>query len=285
MINTPVYPPFFAVIEETGRRAVEVPLLGAEHGRRLPLDGIRAAFAAGAQALLLCNPHNPTGYVAGHEELMEVARIAAEHDGVVLADEIHAPLTLPGATHVPFCSLPDAVTERAITLTSASKAWNLAGLKCGIAVAALGPHGEPRSAASRPSCPSGRPPRRARVRDGLRRGRRVARRAARLPRRDPPRAAGRLAERLPGVGYEPGRATYLAWLDFRAVGLGDDPAAALLEHGRVALSPGLEFGAPGRGHARLNLGTSRALVAEAVDRIAHAVGVATGPGAPATAAK
>ena len=270
IITPPVYPPFFSVIAETGRRPVEVPLRGADAGRRLPLAGIRAAARRGARALLLCNPHNPTGDVAERDELLAVAEIMADHDGVVLSDEIHAPLTLAGATHVPFCSLPDPAAERAITLTSASKGWNLAGLKCGLAVAR-----SERMRATLAGLPIDLPDRvghlgvlasEAAFRDGepwlhalidyLEETRRW------LP--------GILADRLPQVRYEPGRATYLAWLDCRGLGLGDDPAAHFLEQGRVALAPGPDFGTPGRGFARLNLGTSRALIEEAVERVARA---------------
>ena len=80
-----------------------------------------------------------------------------------------------------------------------------------------------------------------------------------------------LAERLPQVEYHPGQATYLAWLDCRALGLGDDPAAPFLARGRVALGSGPAFGVLGRGFARLNLGTSRSLIEQAVDRMASAV--------------
>ena len=125
VINTPVYPPFFSVIAETGRSVVEAPLLPPDEPRRLPLDAIRAAFRDGAHCLLLCNPHNPTGYVADEAELAELGAIVAEHEALLLSDEIHAPLTMPGVEHVPAVSL----VEDAITLTSATKAWNLAGLK------------------------------------------------------------------------------------------------------------------------------------------------------------
>jgi cystathionine beta-lyase len=139
---TPAYPPFFSVIAETGQRVAAVALLDDETEPRLPLDAIAAAFDEGSRILLMCNPHNRTGYVATREELLAIAGIAAAHDGVVLSDEIHAPLTLPGATHLPLASLGDEAAERTITLTSASKAWNLAGLKCGLAVARPGPMGE-----------------------------------------------------------------------------------------------------------------------------------------------
>lgn len=271
VVNTPVYPPFFSVVAETGRRTVEVPLLDADAGRRLPIAGIRAAFAEGTRALLLCNPHNPTGYVPQRDELLAVAELVAEYDGLALSDEIHAPLTLAGATHVPFCSLPGAAAERAITLTSASKGWNLAGLKCGLAVAgsermrgalaALPPDlshrvGHLGVLANETAFAAGEP-----WLDEL------------LAYLEETRSwlPGLLAERVAQVRYEPGQATYLAWLDFRALGLGDDPAAHLLEHGRVALASGPEFGKLGRGFARLNVGTSRALVEQAVDRIARAL--------------
>ena len=87
---TPSYPPFFSVIAEAGRRAVPVPLLDHEAGPRLPLEAIRSAFEAGSRVLLLCNPHNPTGYVATREELRAIVNIAGAHDAVVLSDEIHA---------------------------------------------------------------------------------------------------------------------------------------------------------------------------------------------------
>src|SRR5215216_4388215 len=100
-------------------------------GDGLPLAGMRDALRGGARAVLLCNPHNPTGYVAAADELRELGALVAEHDAVLLSDEIHAPLAFPGVKHVPTCS----VVEHAIALTSATKPWNLAGLKCGLAIA------------------------------------------------------------------------------------------------------------------------------------------------------
>jgi cysteine-S-conjugate beta-lyase len=271
VITTPVCPPFFSVIAETGRTPVQVPLRGADSPHRLPLDGIRAALAKGAEAVLLCNPHNPTGYVAAEEELLELAAIVHEHQRVLLADEIHGPLVLPGKRHVPFCALPDEARQTAITLTSASKGWNIAGLKCGLAVAAS-----------------------ARMREALdalpvdlhdRVGHLGVRATiAALAEGEPwldelvEYLAGThewlqrlLTEHLPDVVCHPAQATYLAWLDCRALGLGDDPSADFLARGRVALHPGPSFGPPGRGFARLNLGTSRSLVEEAVRRMAAAL--------------
>ena len=271
VINTPVYPPFFSHIAEVERTVVEVPLLGLEAERRLPLDGIRGAFKSGARAMLLCNPHNPTGYVAREDELLALSEIVGAHDGVLLSDEIHGPLTLPGTKHVPFCSLPAGAADAAIVLTSATKAWNFAGLKCGLAVARSQRMREALAAlpvdlhdrvghlgviASIAAFTEGDA-----WLDELRAY--LAATHAWLPEL--------LAERVPGVVYHPASASYLAWLDFRALALGDDPTAHFLAHGRVALVPGPTFGAPGRGFARLNVGTSRALVEEAVRRLAAAV--------------
>jgi cystathionine beta-lyase len=267
VINPPVYPPFYSVIAETGRRVVEVPLLPADEPRRLPLDAIRSAFRDGARSMLLCNPHNPTGYVADQDEVRQLGAIVSEHGAVLLSDEIHAPLTMPGVSHVPAAS----VVEDAIILTSATKAWNLAGLKCGLAV---GQSSRTREAldrmpvdlhdrvgllgviASETAFAEG-----DEWLDELRSY--IAETRSRLP--------GLLDRHAPGVRSDPGQATYLAWLDFRSTGLGDNPAAELIERGRVALLPGPHFGAAGRGFARLNLGTSRELVEEAVQRIGRAL--------------
>jgi cystathionine beta-lyase len=268
IVTPPVYHPFFTLVAEAERRLVEVPL---RDGRDLDVDGIEAAFAAGARALLLCNPHNPTGAVLGRAELERVAAAAAEHDAWVLADEIHAPLTLPGAEHVPFATVSDAARERGIVLLSASKAFNLAGLGCAQIVTAPGPA---REAAERLSffarhCGQlGLIGAIAAYEDGdawldevialVDGNRRLL--------------AERLADRIPAASCVEPRAGYLAWIDLAACGAGDDPAPALLERGRVALSPGVQFGRGGEGHVRLNIGTTPELVAEAVERIAAGLG-------------
>jgi hypothetical protein len=137
VINPPVYPPFFQHIGFARRRVAEVPLV--REGGRWELDfaGLEAAFAAGARAYLLCNPHNPTGRVFSTADLDRIGSLAEQYGVLVLADEIHAPLTLPGARHTPFVSLGGAAAEHGVTLASASKAFNVAGLKGAVAVAGL----------------------------------------------------------------------------------------------------------------------------------------------------
>ena len=132
----PAYPPFFEVVELTGRPVVAVPMRAARRGRdALDLDAIDAALGAGAGAVLLCSPHNPTGRVFTVAELGALAAIVERHGARVVADEVHAPLVYDGARHVPYASVSDATAAHAVTVTSASKAFNLAGLKCAQVVA------------------------------------------------------------------------------------------------------------------------------------------------------
>jgi cysteine-S-conjugate beta-lyase len=264
VINPPVYGPFFDGIPEAGRRIVEVPLAG----RELDLDALDAAFAAGARAFLTSSPHNPTGHVFDRAQLEQVAALAARHDVVVLADEIHAPLTLPGAVHTSFAALGDS---RSVVLTSASKAFNLPGLKCAIAIAGS-------DAVQREL---DRLPEEVHYRASMLG---VIGSQAALEHGDDwldellaaldtnrRRVAALLEQHLPGIAYRPPEASFLAWLDCRGLGVGDDPAARFLERGRVALERGLRFGEPGRGFARLNFGTSEELLAEAVRRMSAAI--------------
>jgi cystathionine beta-lyase len=268
IVNPPVYPPFYQFVTHLDRRVVEAPLgpdlridLGVleEEFRRAVTGGARAAF-------LLCSPHNPTGTVHTAGELTAVAALAERYGVRVVADEIHAPVvTTPGTRFVPYLSVPGA--ERGLSLMSASKGWNLAGLKAALAVAGPGAADDlarmPEEVGHGPSH-VGVLAHTAALRDG------TAWLDAVLAGLDENRRllTGLLAERLPGVVHRPGDATYLAWLDCRALGLGDDPAEVFLERGRVALSSGLPFGSGGAGHVRLNLATSPEVLTEAVRRMA-----------------
>ena len=272
VINTPVYPPFFEHITGGHRRVVEVPLVRADGQHELDFAGLEAAFAAGARGYLLCNPHNPTGRVFSAADLDRIASLAEQYGVLVLSDEIHASLTLPGARHTPFVSLGGAAAEQGVTLASASKAFNIAGLKGAVAVA--GSASRQRLLTRLPSsCQYGA---------GLF-GVLASLAAwssgdewldALIRQLDHVRAEfGRLlGERLPRARYVPPEASYLAWVDCSRLGLGPEPAEVFLDRGRVALGRGLNFGPPGDGYVRVTIGTSSALLAEIVDRMAAAVG-------------
>ncbi|NMO03451.1 aminotransferase class I/II-fold pyridoxal phosphate-dependent enzyme [Gordonia sp. TBRC 11910] len=264
VITSPVYPPFFDLVVEAGGRVADVPLA---HGR-LDLAEIAAALADGARAVLLCHPHNPLGHSHSREELVELAALAQRHGALVLSDEIHAPLVYdPG--FVPFLSCGAAARSIGVAAHSASKAFNLAGVKCALTVTASEPMRamiarQPEEVTFRTSI-LGRTATSAAYRLGddwldatveeIRAGRDLL---------------GRLLdERLPLVRWTPPAASYLAWLDFRGYPqLGDDPASTLLETAGVALQAGPPFGPSGVGFARLNFACSPQVLTEAVERIA-----------------
>ncbi|RKN45523.1 MalY/PatB family protein [Micromonospora endolithica] len=285
VVCPPVYPPFYAFVGHADRRVVEAPL-GPD--LRMDLAALDEAFgharAAGRRpAFLLCNPHNPTGVVHRRDELEAVAALADRHGVRVISDEIHAPLVFAGAHFTPYLTV--AGTANAFAVVSASKAWNLAGLKAALAVA--GPdavadlarmpeevsHGPSHlgvlahTAAFRAGGPW-----LDRVLDGLDANRALL--------------AALLAEHLPAVRYHRPEGTYLAWLDCAALGIdtpapGDGPGIAsdlagparmFLDRARVALSSGHVFGTGGTGFVRLNFATSPEILTEAVTRMGRAVG-------------
>jgi cystathionine beta-lyase len=263
VVPTPVYPPLLLFPREAGRDVVEVPLTSAY---RLDLAALEEAMASPrATALLLCSPHNPTGTVHTADELRAVAGIAARHGVAVVVDEIHAPLVPEGVVFTPYLTVADG-----LVVTSASKAYNLAGLKAGVILA---------GGAARPLL--------ERLPESVTYGASTFGVRAHIAawsggdawlesvnaaiRRNVDLVEGLLAARLPGARWWRPESTYLAWIDCRDLGLGEDPAGELVARGRVALNDGRMFGAAGAGFVRINLAASRATLTEAVDRMAVAV--------------
>lgn len=280
VVNAPVYPPFYAFVAHDDRRIVEAPL---DVGGRIDLEALTAAFTRARRtsdrvAYLLCNPHNPTGVVHTRDELAAVAALAHEHGVRVVADEIHAPLVLDGARFTPYLSVAGA--HDAFAVMSASKAWNLAGLKAALLIAGPGAADDlarlPEEVSHGPSHLG------------------VLAHTVAFAEAEPwldallvGLAANRdllgalLADHLPAVRHTPPEGTYLAWLDCRALELDDvdggdgpgivtdlaGPARAFLDRTRVGLSSGHVFGSGGAGHVRLNFATSQTTLTEAVTRM------------------
>ncbi|MCP1503229.1 cystathionine beta-lyase [Curtobacterium herbarum] len=279
VIMPPVYPPFWDYVTEAGGSVTEVPLLApagtadpydTTAGWRMDLDGVRQAFAEGARTVLLCNPHNPLGLVHDRQSLVALARLAAEWDAVVVSDEIHAPLVHADATFTPFLDCCPEAATLGVALTSASKAWNTAGTKCALMIGASDRarawfDGMPVEVVERTgilgytasvAAFSEGGPWLASLLAELATNRRIL--------------AEELGTALPGAGYRQPQASYLAWLDLRALPWGEDPALRLVDEARVALSNGRDFGRQGIGHARLNFGCSEGTLREGLSRLAAA---------------
>ena len=271
VVTSPVYAPFFELVEEARLPLVDVPMLELPVGWTLDLEHIEDAFIAGARAMLLCNPHNPLGVPHERQVLADLAMLAARYDVLVIADEVHAPLTHHGAVFTPFGAVAAEVGARSVTVTSASKGWNMAGMKCAVMIPA-----DPRSRAMLDALPQEVASRTSIL--GLHAN--VAAYAdtewldatiSRIMRNDE-LLASLLRRRLPVVHYRRPKATYLGWLDFRDLGFGIDPAERVLQEARVALNSGPTFGAAGRGHARINFACDPSVLEEAVERMADAFG-------------
>jgi cystathionine beta-lyase len=268
IITPPVYPPFFDLIPEAGARVVEVPLRDDGTSYSLDLDGIDRALAAGARGVLLCNPHNPLGLVHTRDELTELSRIVARHDGFVVTDEIHAPLTHPGVVFTPYLTVSDAAREHGIAAESGSKAFNLAGLKAAFIVTESERMGRlVRELPDEVTFRTGHLGLLA-TRIGFAEGREWLTETVASIMENVLLLEAQLASKLPEARLRRPAASYLAWIDLSAYGWGDDPASVLLERSRLALSSGPAFGREGRGYVRMNLACAPELVIEAVDRIA-----------------
>jgi cystathionine beta-lyase len=269
IITPPVYPPFFDLIPEAGATVVPVPLLDDGSTWQLDLDGIERALASGAaRGVLLCHPHNPLGLVHDRETLLRLSEIVARHRGFVVSDEIHAPLVHGGTAFVPYLTVSPEAREHAIAAESGSKAFNLAGLKAALFVAdsdrmAAVIHALPEEVTGRTGLFG-----LIATREGFNNSRDWLDATVRSIEANFDLLEQQLAEKLSSVRLRRGRSTYLAWLDMRGLGWGDDPAQRALDAAGVALVSGLKFGPQGAGHARMNLACSPEMVVEAVERLA-----------------
>jgi cysteine-S-conjugate beta-lyase len=272
VLQTPIYPPFINAVRETGRRVVEHRLV--DHGSRYVLDtaALPDLFDDQAPLLLLCNPHNPTGRVFERRELQAIASVAVERQLVVVADEVHADLVYPGNQHIPFASLGPEVAARTITITSASKAYNIPGLRCGVMHFGSDELRE-RFRASFPDRLLGKVNRfgLAATIAAWHDGSPWLHQVMEVLDANRDRLARHLAAELPELHHYSPEATYLAWLDCRGLELATSPQTFLLERAHIGLNDGADFGPPGIGCVRLNFATAPSILDEILERLVSAV--------------
>jgi cystathionine beta-lyase len=270
LVNSPVYLNMFNWIRELKCVALDAPMhkVGMEY--TLDLAAIEAGYNSGVKAHFLCNPQNPTGSVHTRAELEAVADLAKKYGVYVFSDEIHAPLVYSEAEFIPFLDVSDNAREMGICITAASKAWNLAGLKCAFIITQ-----SERTLELAKSMPMS-----VRFRASLF-GAHAAAKAFQstewlanlMEVLDANRTflAEQLREKLPLAEYRIPNCSYLAWIDMSAYALGENPSETIMKSGQLALTPGFLFGAGCEQFVRLNFATSQEIIAEGVSRLAKVI--------------
>ncbi|WP_344399971.1 MalY/PatB family protein [Streptomyces longisporus] len=272
-VHIPNYPPFLSTLRTMNRRIVPIPMKDTDDGWRMDFAAMDTAVKrSGCKALVLVNPHNPTGRVLTADELAEIAAIARRHDLLVISDEIHAELTYTAHWHIPFASLSDDAARRTVTLTSATKAFNLAAIRC-----AVTHYGPDRLLALRDAQPPDlygavSPLGVVATLAAWEHGDAWQRDLLTVLDRNRRRVRDVVRDRLPLVRHHLPEATYLTWLDTRPLGLGEPPVDKVLRDGRVLLDGGAPFGPDAEGFVRLNFATSQQVLDEILGRVVDALG-------------
>ena len=272
VLQVPAYPPFFDAIQSTGRRLIANPM--RDDGTRYALDveALTRSIDARTRMILFCHPQNPTGHVFDRAELEALGQLAIKHDLIIVSDEIHADLVYAGRRHLPLAMMSPAIAERTVTMTSATKGFNIPGLRFGVmhfGSAALrerfhrripakllgtpGVTGIDATTAAWEQCQPWLDDVVVRLQAG----------------RD--RLVQRLRAEMPKARFYAPEATYLAWIDFSALNLPDTPYRFFLDRAGVALSPGESFGSDYRAYGRLNFATAPEILDQIIDRMVAAV--------------
>jgi cystathionine beta-lyase len=271
ILPTPAYMPFLLVPPAMGRKIIEVPLLLTEAGYEMDLAGLDAAYRAGGHLLILCNPYNPVGKVFTADELHAISGVVSRNGGRVFSDEIHSPLVYPDSRHVPYASLSAETAGHTVTSTSASKAWNLPGLKCAQIIITNDADAEiwerVGMMASHGASTLGVIANTA----AFTAGRQWLHHVIGYLDTNRLLLADLVAEHLPGVRYTPPRGSYIAWLDCRDLQLEGVPADFFRHNAAVALTDGAMCGAAGEGFVRMIFATPRPILQQAVISMGQAL--------------
>ena len=269
MLNSPVYENIWRWVSEVHATTVDTPLSEDNLSYKLDLAAIEKEYQNGVKVHILCHPHNPVGVIFSKDQLSDLADLAKKYQVVILSDEIHAPLSYDAKTYTPFLNVSQNAKEVGITITSASKSFNLAGLKCALIITDSIKLQErinvmPPAVTWRASLFGAVASTTAYAEsvdwlDGvlitLDQNRKLVEKL--------------IATKAPAIKYRIPDFGYLAWLDLSALALGEDPAAVILEKGKLAVNGGVLYGPKHKSFVRLNFGTSPEIITEAFDRLAN----------------
>jgi cystathionine beta-lyase len=277
LINSPVYQNFYNWLVETGMEKVDVPFTrtGSDEGSNNPWElnwpEIESAYASGIKVHMICSPHNPLGRIYTKEELLCFVGLAKKYNVIIISDEIHAPLTFKDSVFIPTLALGPDAESVCITVTAASKGWNIAGLKCAIIITQNEEMKEkmthlPFALHYRASLPGAYASAIAFKEGGIWLDTVIA-----ILDQNRYLIQDLLAATLPSVKYHIPQNGYLAWLDLTALNLGEDPGATLIERGKVAFNSGHFYAPQTSQYVRLNFATSPEIITEAIHRIRKAL--------------
>ena len=269
MLNSPVYENIWRWVSEVHATTVDTPLSEDNLSYKLDLAAIEKEYQNGVKVHILCHPHNPVGVIFSKDQLSDLADLAKKYQVVILSDEIHAPLTYDAKTFTPFLNVSQNAKEVGITITSASKSFNLAGLKCALIITdsiklqerinVMPPAVTWRASLFGAVASTAAYAESVDWLDGvlitLDQNRKLVEKL--------------IATKAPAIKYRIPDFGYLAWLDLSALALGEDPAAVILEKGKLAVNGGVLYGPKHKSFVRLNFGTSPEIITEAFDRLAN----------------
>lgn len=267
MLNSPVYENIWKWIEEVKAQLIDVPLKEDNLNYKLDMEAIEKEYANGVRVHIICHPHNPVGIIYDRAELEILASLAKKYGVIIISDEIHAPLTFNSKDFIPFLSVNDTAKEVGITVTSASKSFNLAGLKCAIIVTdslkikqrldvmppAMTWRASLFGATASTAAFSESTEWLESVLLTLNENRVLVKKL--------------IESKTPSIKYRIPDFGYLAWLDVTGLGLGANPAETILQRGKLAVQAGVLYGPKHSNFVRLNFGTSEEIITEAFDRL------------------
>ncbi|MDD5421443.1 MAG: MalY/PatB family protein [Synergistaceae bacterium] len=273
IIQTPVYPPFYATISESGRRIVKNPLKREKDRYVMDLESLEKLVTPTCRTLILCSPHNPVARVWTREELEALSELAERKDMIIISDEIHQDLVYSDAKHMSIASLSEEMSSRTVTFVAPSKTFNIAGMNSSVALipdeklraryvsilnrlhlSSLSILGLTAMETAYAKCAGWLDELMAYLEENRNFTEKFVR------------------ERMPKAKMDHPEGTYIFWIDFRGYGFNSETLMDLLvNEAGVALNNGRNFGTEGDGFARINIGTNREMLKKALEKIAKAL--------------